>query len=585
MKKDTGEKTSRFKIAIVVLESILILCFMVITFFYAWIQNDKMGFVKTFSKSAFVRMYLSNTIEQEYENKVQDTDFNKENITTNQELSPTIETYRNIALFGIDSRDETFDKNVHSDTIIVVSINNKTGEVKMASVYRDTMLKMADRNGKDYYTKANAAFFMGGAENAINMLNVNLDLNITDYAVVNFTGLTKIIDALGGIDVNITPQEKFYINGYLVETREITGLDAPDVTESGAVHLSGLQATAYCRIRYVTFTDEDGTEYNNDMGRTARQRSVIKKLVSKAKLAGVNEVMAVADEILNYGTQEEKIITTSLSFDEIMDLIPVMIDFELTETFGFPYTFATPEIKGASMVVPRGLSYSVMKLHEALFDEKDYMPSKQVEKINDYIIKYTGIKTQRLEEDMDEEDEPADEDDEEDYNKDEDYDENYNEDYDETRKTSSDEEDETEDEAGVEPDETVSDVNGENDENAVGENGETDENVFDETEVEEEQLEDAESGEDNPVDIETGEQGSEEKVTKEDSSKEEKETEKNDLKEEEETNTEESKADKETDKNESKEEDETNREETKENKETKKNEANKDKETKRDERI
>jgi LCP family protein required for cell wall assembly len=399
VKKNKKEKTSRWKIALVILESTLILCYLVITVFYVWIQNDKMGFVKTFSKSAFVRMYLSNTVEQEYEEKVQDTNFNKENITTNKEVSEQIETYRNIALFGIDSRDETFDKSVHSDTIIVVSINNKTGEVKMASVYRDTMLKMSDRDGDDTYTKANAAFFMGGAENAINMLNVNLDLNITDYAVVNFTGLTKIIDALGGIDVNITPQEKFYINGYLVETREITGLDAPDVTESGYVHLSGLQATAYCRIRYVTFTDDDGTEYNNDMGRTARQRSVIKKLVAKAKLAGASEVMAVANEILNYGTEAEKIITTSLSFDEIMDLIPVMLDFELTETFGFPYTYDTPEINGASMVVPCGLSYSVTKLHEELFGEEDYIPSLQVQEISDYIVDYTGIDTVLLEED------------------------------------------------------------------------------------------------------------------------------------------------------------------------------------------
>ena len=118
------------------------------------------------------------------------------------------------------------------------------------------MLKIVDKDGDVSYTKANAAFFKGGPECAINMLNTNLDLNITDYAVVNFTGLTKIIDALDGIDVTLTDDEMNYVNGYLTETRLITGLDAPDLTHSGQVHLSGLQATAYCRIRYVTFYDE-----------------------------------------------------------------------------------------------------------------------------------------------------------------------------------------------------------------------------------------------------------------------------------------------------------------------------------------
>lgn len=399
MKGNSEEKVKKWKVALVVFEAILITAYLVLTVFYVWFKVDQNSFIKNFSKNPLVRMYLSNVAGKDYEEKVQDTDFNKENLTTNEEIGKEIETYKNIALFGIDSRNSAFDDQVHSDSIIIVSINNKTGEVKLASVYRDTMLKMASRNGEDVYTKANSAFFMGGAENAVSMLNVNLDLNITDYAVVNFTGLTKIIDSLGGIDVNITPQEKFYINGYLVETREITGLSAPDVAEAGNVHLSGLQATAYCRIRYVTFTDEDGTDYLYDMGRTARQRSVLKKLVTKAKLAGANQVMDIADSILNYNTADEKILTTSLSFDEIMDLIPTLLDFELTDTMGFPFTCDTPTVDGASVVVANGLSYNVTKLHEHLFGEKNYIPSLQVQNISDYLENYTGIRTIKLDED------------------------------------------------------------------------------------------------------------------------------------------------------------------------------------------
>ena len=403
MKITKNDKTPKWKIALIALESLVMVVYLVMTVFFVWYKVDKNGFIASCSTNPLVRKLLNNTAGDDYEKKVQDTDYNKENVVQNEGLSETIETYRNIALFGIDSRGSEFDDSTHSDTIIIVSINNKTGEVKMASVYRDTMLKIVDEDGDVSYTKANAAFFKGGPECAINMLNTNLDLNITDYAVVNFTGLTKIIDALGGIDVVLTDDEMNYVNGYLTETRLITGLDAPNLTNSGAVHLSGLQATAYCRIRYVTFYDEDGSKYANDMGRTARQRSVIKKIVEKAKTAGVGQVIDIANSILNYNTEDEKIITTSLSFNEVMDLIPTLLNFTLSESAGFPFTCDTPTINGASMVVAQGLAYNVSKLHQFLFAAETYEPSETVQTLSDYLVNYTGIPTVMLDEDIEEE--------------------------------------------------------------------------------------------------------------------------------------------------------------------------------------
>lgn len=400
MKTVDKSKTPKWKIALLAFESIVVLLYLTVTVFFVWYKVDKDGFIASCSANPLVRMLINQTAKKDYEENVQDKDYNKENVVQNEGLEGNVETYRNIALFGIDSRGSEFDDSTHSDTIIIVSINNKTGEVKMASVYRDTMLKIVDSNGDVSYTKANAAFFKGGPECAINMLNTNLDLNITDYAVVNFTGLTKIIDALGGIDVNLTDEEMEYVNGYLTETRLITGLDAPDLTHSGQVHLSGLQATAYCRIRYVTFYDEDGTKYANDMGRTARQRSVIKKIVEKAKVAGVGQVLQVVDSILHYNTEDEKIITTSLSLDEVMDLVPTLIKFTLSESAGFPFTCDTPKINGASMVVAQGLSYNVSKLHEFLFGEKDYGPSETVQTVSDYLEIYSGVPTVKLDEDI-----------------------------------------------------------------------------------------------------------------------------------------------------------------------------------------
>ena len=406
MKNKMNGKIPIWKKILLTIESLVILMYVVVSVFFVWMKVDRNGFITSMSSNPVVRLYLDKTAKKDYEKNVQDTNYDEDKVVINEGLNEEIETYRNIALFGIDSRGDEFEDSAHSDTIIIVSINNKTGEVRMSSLYRDTMLKIVDEDGDVSYTKCNAAFFKGGPECAINMLNTNLDLNITDYATVNFNGLANIIDALGGIEVNLTYDEMFYVNGYLTETRKITGMDAPDLTTYGEnIHLSGLQATAYCRIRYVAFHDEDGSVYNNDMGRTARQRSVIKKIVEKAKSAGLSQVLSVAQTILNYNTEEDKIIGTSMSFDEIMDLIPVMLEFTLGESQGFPFTYDTPTINKASMVVAEGLSYNVSKLHEFLFDEEDYVPSDEVMEISDYLENYTGVPTVKLDEDIEEDDE------------------------------------------------------------------------------------------------------------------------------------------------------------------------------------
>ena len=404
-KKKTGKKTvPTWKKLVLALESIVVVIYVAMTVLFVWFKHDRNGFITYFSANPIVRMYLNKTTKTDYEEKVQDMDYDKDKVVINDGLSENMETYRNIALFGIDSRGSEFDDGAHSDTIIVLSINNKTKEVRMASIYRDTMLKVVDEDGDVSYTKCNSAFFKGGPECAINMLNTNLDLDITDYVVVNFNGLANIIDALGGIDVNLTLDEQFYVNGYLTETRLITGMDAPDLLTYGEnTHLSGLQATAYCRIRYVAFYDDDGTVYNNDMGRTARQRSVIKKLVDKAKTAGASQMISVAQTIFNYNTEDEKVIGTSLSFNEVLDLIPYMLQFSLSGSEGFPFTCDTPTINGASMVVAEGLSYNVTKLHEYLFDEKGYEPSYTVEQVSDYLETYTGVPTVKLAEDREKE--------------------------------------------------------------------------------------------------------------------------------------------------------------------------------------
>lgn len=409
LKKKLTRKTKRkIKTGILIAEAVVLVICIAMFGFYIWYSmktsEDKASFKKQLlaevTRCSIGRSIISCNTKDIYEEKVMDKNFDKDKVKENEGLDKKKkEGYTNIALFGIDSRGSEFDTATHSDTIIIVSINNKTGEVKMASIYRDTMLEITDQNGNTTYTKANAAFFKGGAEGAINMLNTNLDLDIKDYAVVNFSGLIKIIDALGGIDTNITEDERIYINGYMTETRKITGVDAPDIMTTGNVHLNGLQATAYCRIRYVAYHAPDGMVYNYDLGRTARQRYVLEQLLSKAKMAGTSELINVVNSILNYNSEQERILMTSLTFDEIMDLVPTVLDMNLTDNTGFPFTLSTPTIDRVSYVIANGLEYNVSKLHKFLFKDQKYEPTQTVRSISDYIINYTGCQTQMTPED------------------------------------------------------------------------------------------------------------------------------------------------------------------------------------------
>ena len=313
----------------------------------------------------------------------------RENVMMNEEVvgNKELKAYTNIALFGIDSRDESLGDGNRSDTIMVASINNKTKEIKMVSVYRDTYLLIPKEDST--YDKANLGYFYGGPELAINELNRNLDLDITDYVSVNFSALIDTIDALGGIDIEITEKECFYINGYMTETAVITGKEKVELYESGLVHLNGMQATAFCRIRYVPTVN--GT--NDDYGRTERQRVVISKIAEKAKEADLATLNKVVDEVLPN-------ISTSLTAGEILGLLSGIAKYELVDSAGFPF-----EKVGMGMgskgdcVVPVDLEYNVEELHRFLFGAEDYTVSGAVKEISDRIIEVSGQKHTKVETD------------------------------------------------------------------------------------------------------------------------------------------------------------------------------------------
>lgn len=304
-----------------------------------------------------------------------------ENIQVNEDLSEdTVQKmtgYTTMALFGVDSRSvELEDTGTRSDCIIIVSINNDTQEVKMVSVYRDTYLELA--NSSNSYDKVTHAYAYGGYEEAINTLNKNLDLNITEYVTVNFTALTEAIDALGGLDIELKSSELKKLNQCIDEQIKINGIQSTHVTETGVVHLDGVQATAYARIRS---TDQ------GDITRTWRQRKVISLMIEKAKSAGLSALNDCINQVVDD-------ISSSLTKSEILTLAANCFNYELTSSTGFPFTWATPTISGVSYVTACDLENNVVILHRYLFDDEDYEASQTVKNISQNIVNATGYTNQ-----------------------------------------------------------------------------------------------------------------------------------------------------------------------------------------------
>lgn len=283
--------------------------------------------------------------------------------------------YTNIALFGLDSREGELEGGVQSDTIMIASINNETNDVKLVSVYRDTLLQQKDGT----YEKANSAYTRGGPEEAISLLNRNFDLDIKNYASVNFNALVDVIDLLGGIEIEMTQEEAFYCNGYASETAQVTGQKMiPIKEEAGSQLLDGVHAVSYARIRYTE---------GNDFKRTERQRIVLEKVAEKAKKASFTTLNKIIDEVFPQ-------VSTSFSSADLLGFAANAMNYNIVDTSGFPFEVTTSDNvlhHSGSYVVSIDFSANVSRLHEYLFDEKNYTPSDTVQQIDSDIVYLTGV--------------------------------------------------------------------------------------------------------------------------------------------------------------------------------------------------
>ena len=282
--------------------------------------------------------------------------------------------YTNIAVFGLDNRDETSYDSGNSDVIMVASINNETKEIRLVSVYRDTYLSISDDNE---YNKANAAYSHGGVKNAVKMLNRNLDLDITNYICVDWKALIDTIDALGGVEIEVQENEVEYLNAYVGDlVYWIPEADGSMVAGPGLQTLNGTQATAYARIRYTT---------GDDFMRAARQRIVLQAMMDKVKQADVKTLFTIVNDVADD-------VSTSFNLGQLLGLASAVKDYSIAGTTGFPFQLTTGEVSGKDYVFPVELDNNVVALHQYLFgEEEEYTPSNTMQAISDDIVYISGI--------------------------------------------------------------------------------------------------------------------------------------------------------------------------------------------------
>ncbi len=204
----------------------------------------------------------------------------------------------NIALFGIDTRP---DEPTRSDCMMVMSVNADTGTIKLISLMRDSEVEIEGHGTQ----KLCHAYSYGGPELAIKTINQTFDLNITDYAEVNFVQMANLIGEVGGVDIDVSEAERVEANKYIKEYYESFDMEPELIEEAGYQHLNGIQAMTYARIR------KGGT--GDDWGRVERQSIVLEAMFETVQDKSITELVAMMPRLLPY-------VTTSLKKSEMVSL-------------------------------------------------------------------------------------------------------------------------------------------------------------------------------------------------------------------------------------------------------------------------
>ncbi len=294
-------------------------------------------------------------------------------IGINAQVDSDLRNYRNIALLGIDARDMSSDEDVRSDAIIVASINKETNEIKMFSIYRDTMLDLGE--GTPGLDKVTHGYFYGGPTKMLYAINKNLDMNVKEVVVVNWKSVADTVDALGGLEINIKESEIKEMNKYIQDTYDNIGGSDKKITKAGKQTLNGNQAVTYARIRKDAAT--------GDYRRNERMKIVVQAAFEKAAQMDVKSLKKISNEILPE-------IKTNMSSADMMEMLLKLNSYEMTDSVGWPYDVGSWS-HGGWYGPPVTLSSNVTKLHEQFFGQEGYTPTQDVQDISSRISAKTGL--------------------------------------------------------------------------------------------------------------------------------------------------------------------------------------------------
>lgn len=250
------------------------------------------------------------------------------------DASVSVSGVKNIALFGLDSRD--WDNEGRSDVAMILSLDSRSHTIKMASIMRDSYVNIEGYG----YDKLAHAYAYGGPELAVRTLNQNFHLDIEDYVTVNFYHMAEIVDAFGGVELELSGDEMLEVNRNLwtlTKEAEDEGRTAPVKAEDyftaldgthnmvdgeypgGKVMLTGAQAVAYARIRHL----------DSDAGRTSRQHKVINGLLARARQRTVFAWPGIVHGVMPH-------CETSLGLGDMLGLVPFALGNITTETLTLP---------------------------------------------------------------------------------------------------------------------------------------------------------------------------------------------------------------------------------------------------------
>lgn len=304
---------------------------------------------------AGVRHYINSKL-----NKVKHTSVKK------SELSCVdVKGYVNIALLGVDSRkmDKANLADNNTDCMMIISLNTKTNEVSLLSVYRDTYLPVDDDGN---FGKINSAFQNGGAAQTMQSLNQAMDMDISNYVLFNFKMVSDLVNAVGGITVDVKDYEIQQLNKYTIQTANNIGQKKYNlVTKPGKQKLEGVQAVSYGRIRKGV---------GDDYKRTSRMRVVVTKVMNKVKGSSVTKLNKIMDICL-------KQCETSLSNSDMLNLAMRLSKMKIKQSVGWPFEVTEGYANQQAVVYPDNLLENVKELHKKLFGQKNYEPTSTVKEI------------------------------------------------------------------------------------------------------------------------------------------------------------------------------------------------------------